>query len=363
MNSDTSIGPVRGRVAVLVAFALTALAPAAQAQGVQLKSDAVELRITGRLQVQYNQTSVPDQIYSTFFVRRARITAEVKINDFIEGKIQPEYGEGTVSLRDAYVDFIFSPAFRFRAGQFKRPFDRFELVSSTQILVIERTGGVRGVADCAGVDNVCSYSRFTEELNFSDRDIGFEVGGRISRFVWSAAMTNGRGPNNKVDQNGTKSYTGRLEYRHSDLVIGANIGVHDYPNDSTLTDEYAMAFGGDVDWGAYEQPGPHLKAGVTYGENWRNLRTAEPSKFLTTQAIGTYLIPVEARHLFGLEPLLRVSWGDPDTDVSGDDGWLITPGFVFHVYGRNKIAINVDVWAPATGPTEYSTKVQAYLYF
>ena len=67
-----------------------------------------------------------------------------------------------------------------------------------------------------------------------------------------------------VDENGTKSYTGRLEYRGSGLTFGAHVGAHDYPNDSTGTDEYAVAFGADVDWGQYEQPGAHIKAGVVY---------------------------------------------------------------------------------------------------
>ena len=355
----------RGRIAAAaVALAASAFASTAQAQ-VEIKSNALEIKFTGRLHMQWNQTSSTNAaVASTFFVRRARLTAEVKVSDFISGKIQPEYGEGTVGLRDAYVDLNFARQFRWRMGQFKRPFDRFELVSSTQILVIERVGGVRGIPGCAGVSNVCSYSRFTEKLNYSDRDLGFMFLGDVGRVRYSASVTNGEGPNDVVDENGAKSFTGRLEYRGAGLVFGANVGVHDYPSDSTGTDEYATAFGADVDWGRYEQPGPHVKAGVTYGENWKNLTTADPSKFVTAQGIVTYLFPIRGnRFVSGIEPVARVSWGDPDTDVSGDDGWLFTPGLVAHFSGRNKFAVNVDVWAPATGDTEYSVKVQSYLFF
>jgi len=349
--------------AAALAVASTMFAPAAMAQ-LEIKSKAMEIKFTGRVHMQWNQTSVTDAaVASTFFVRRARLSAEIKVTDFISGKIQPEYGEGSVSLRDAYVDLNFDRAFRFRAGQFKRPFDRFELVSSTQILVIERAGGVRGIADCAGVGNVCSYSRFTEKLNYSDRDLGFQFLGDVGNIRYSAAVTNGQGPNSRVDENGTKSYTGRLEYRGAGLVIGANVGVHDYINDSTLNDEYATAFGADVDWGQYEQPGLHVKAGATFGDNWKNLTTPDPSRFVTAQGMLTYLIPVESRFAFGVEPVARVSWGDPDTDVDGDDGWLFTPGAVVHFTGRNKFAVNVDIWSPATGDTEYSVKAQMYLHF
>jgi hypothetical protein len=189
------------------------------------------------------------------------------------------------------------------------------------------------------------------------------MGGQVGQVVWSAAVTNGQGPNSRVDENGTKSYGGRLEYRGSGLVIGANVGVHDYINDSTANDEYATAFGADVDWGVYEQPGPHVKAGVTFGDNWRNLTTPDPSRFVTAQGIVTYLFPVNTPHMFGIEPVARVSWGDPDTDVNSDHGWLFTPGLVAHFTGRNKFALNVDIWSPATGDTEYSVKAQMYLHF
>ena len=51
---------------------------------------------------------------------------------------------------DAYVRLTFGSGFRATIGQFKRPFDVFELTSSTQTLVIERAGGVDGVSACAG---------------------------------------------------------------------------------------------------------------------------------------------------------------------------------------------------------------------
>ena len=353
----------------MVSFAGVALAALAAVQPanaqVEIKSNAMEITLAGRLHMQWNHSSSTDAaVTSTFFVRRARLTAEVKVTDFISGKIQPEYGEGTVGLRDAYVDLNFDRAFRFRAGQFKRPFDRFELVSSTQILVIERVGGVRGISGCSDVGNVCSFSRFTEELQYSDRDLGFQILGDVGKVRYSASVTNGEGPNDRVDENGTKSYSGRLEYRSSGLTFGAHVGVHDYINDSTGTDKYAIAYGADVDWGHYEQPGPHVQAGVVYGDNWQNLRTPDPSKFVSAQGVVAYMFPIrENRFVYGIEPVARVSWGDPDTDVSSDDGWLFTPGLVCYFSGRNKFAINVDVWSPATGNTEWSGKAQMYLYF
>jgi hypothetical protein len=339
-----------------------------QAHGqVEISSKAMSMKIDGRLHFQFNHTSVETaQLPTSFFVRRARLEFDIKVNDFISGRLQPEFGEGVTGLRDAFVKLNFSPALQATFGQFKRPFDLFELTSSSQILVIERAGGVRAIADCAGVGNVCTLSRFTEKLNYSDRDLGVMVDGGLGRsglHYW-ASITNGRGPNNDIDENGSKSFTGRLAYEVGPVRIGGNVGVHDYPNDSTGTDAYGTAFGADVDWGEFEKPGPHVQVGFIYGDNWKNLTTPDPTKFMTGQVIGTYMFPInENRFVYGIEPVFRASWGDPDTDVRDDGGWVFTPGFAIHFTGRNKFAVNVDVWTPATGDTEYSLKAQTYLHF
>ena len=65
----------------------------------------------------------------------------------------------------------------------------------------------------------------------------------------------------------------------------------------------------------------------------------------------------------GIEPLLRLSVGDPDTGRDADAGTVFTPGVMFYFQGRNKIGANLDIYSPQTGDTELSLKVQTYLYF
>ena len=72
-----------------------------------------------------------------------------------------------VDLKDAYVTFDFAPELALTMGQFKRTFDLFELLSSTDISLIERDGRVGGVDTCTGVGGVCSYSGLTERLGFA----------------------------------------------------------------------------------------------------------------------------------------------------------------------------------------------------
>lgn len=355
------------RFAGALAVALATSSTSALAQ-VKIESKAAEITLTGRLHLQWNTTSVDGPISNEFLIRRARLTAEIDFNDWISGKIQPDYGEGGISLKDAYLRLSFDPAIRATLGQFKRPFDLFELTSSTQILVIERAGGIRGVDTCAGPGGICTYSRLTEKLGYSDRDIGVLLEGDLGdRVEYSASVTNGTGANTE-EENGSKSFTGRLAVAAApDLTVAANAGVHDYERENALgvmENEYATAFGADLEYGNYSS-GLHLQAGITAGDNWQNLdATGDPTTFVTAQGILTYKLPLsDSRFLEAIEPVARLSWGDPDTDADDDEGILFTPGLVAFFAGRNKLAINADIWSPSQGDTELSVKVQSYLHF
>ncbi|MFQ5690866.1 MAG: porin [Gemmatimonadota bacterium] len=341
-------------------------APAARAQ-VKLQSNATEITLTGRVQTQFNTTSVSEELASEFLLRRVRLTAEVEVGDFISGKVQPDFGEGDVNLKDAWLRLNFGRGLRLKFGQFKRPFDLFELTSSTKILVIERAGSIRGVSSCGGVGGICSLSRFTEALGYSDRDIGVMLDGqdRSRRLRYMVSVTNGAGAN-KAETNDGKTFTGRLEYSLRDGVrLAGNVSVHDFidtvTSDSTA---YATAYGADVEVGDYDG-GWHLQAGVVGGDNWKRLDpTGDPRTYVTAQGILTHKSPVHgSRYLEAIEPLARVSWGNPDTNAADDQGWLITPGFALHLRGRNKIALNVDIWTPTQGDSELSFKAQSYLHF
>lgn len=325
---------------------------------------AAEISIGGRLHTQFNTSSVDSEPSSDMLVRRARVDAFVKINDFLSGFVQPEYAGTRAFLQVAYVRLNFAPALHAMIGQYKRPFDLFTQTSSTDILVIERTGAIRGVGACSGVGGMCSYGQFMEKLKLSTPDIGviLDGGDRAGRFSYAVAITNGAGQN-VPDENGTKSYTGRLVIAPSSgLHLSGDLAWHDYVEPSG-TNGYARVVGGDVELGNFTR-GLHVQAGAVTGDNWLNYLAGGPSTFATAQAIVTYKLPVRhAPYAEAIEPLARVSWGDPDTAIPQDGGVLVTPGIVWFVSGRNKFAANLDLWHPQAGPTEWGIKIQSYLYF
>ena len=345
--------------AVAAASVLAATPVSAQ---VQLPDD-VRIHLTGRLHAQFNTTSVDGESSSEFLIRRARLGAEVDVGRHVTAKIEPDFGEGGIDLKDAWVRLNLDPAFRISAGQFKRPFDLFELTSSNRILVVERAGGIRGVADCSGPGGVCSLSRLTEQLQFADRDIGVLFDGTRGSVSWAAAITNGAGANTS-DENGSKSFTGRLELAvQSGVVIAISGALHDYVHLATGDDQLAHAVGIDAELGTYAE-GPHLQAGIVVGENWLNpISTDAGSTFFAAQTIITHRKNLTRGPITGIEPLVRLSLGNPDTDASADHGWLLTPGVNLHFVGRTRLALNVDVWLPDVGAEEWSFKGQAFFYF
>ena len=346
---------------LLPAFvAIAVAAPAVADAQVEIRARAATITIGGRLHTQYSLSSI-DGAENDFFTRRARLIAEVRVNDFLSGRVQTDFAGGAVALKDAHVTFSFSDAFELTLGQFKRSFDLFGLASSTELSLIERDGRVEGLSTCSGVGSVCSYSRFTERLGFSDRDMGVRVAGASGRVSYQASFTNGTG-GDTPDENDAKSMSGRVTVHATENVrVSGQVGLHDFVD--AAGNATALAFGGDVEMGTWRD-GLLVQAALVGGDNWEVLDAQlDPATFLTFQGVASYYYPLEGGRFVGVEPVARVSWGDPDTAVDDDGGLLVTPGVMLYVLGRNRIGVNLDYYAPQAGSSEFSLKIQSFLYF
>lgn len=359
----------RMRKPVFLVLLLALLTPTAPVAGqVEISARAANLRLGGRLHAQFASSSAEDGTGADMFLRRARLIADLRITDLLDGRLQTDFAGGQAQVQDAYFRLNFDPGFRISFGQFKRAFDPFELASSTELPVIERDGRVSGIGDCAGVGGACSLSRFTEKLAYAGRDMGIRLEGAASggKVSYQASLTNGTGLN-VGDENDTKSVAGRLVFEVGEGVrLAANASVHDYANPADEEDtDYGTAWGGDVEIGDYRD-GLHVQAGVIAGDNWKSTdpTTGAVPGFVTAQGIISFYAPLADDPRFSaIEPLARVSWGDPDADLDDDAAVIFTPGLMLYVSGRNRIGANVDIYRPQDGDTDYSVKVQAFLYF
>jgi len=359
-------------------LALLAAAPLS-AQKAEIVSGPLKLGFTGRLQFQFNTTSVDAQeagtdvepAANTFETRRIRAAVELTLADWIGGMIETDVAMGRLQVRQAWIDLGFSDAFALKAGQYKKPFSLIQLTSSSKIPMIERNVRIRDLADAietADADGVLSKFHgaallgeeqlLLETLGYDSYDMGASLHGKIGSFGYEAGLFNGTG-SDKADENGVKSFASRVTYRlptTTYLTVGAEASVRDYlvgPETKKGT-----ALGADLEWGEYKKPGVWLMAEGTMGDNLVG------GDFRAAQAVATYYIPTNGR-VEGVAPVFRVSWGDPDQDVADDAGLLLTPGLNLHFFTRNQLMFNWDWYLPQGDAfsKQHAFRAQVQLYY
>lgn len=358
---------------------LAAIFTLAAVQQTAAQTTYPNVKLTGRLQEQfyffgnedYASTTGPQ---SNFFTRRARIEARGQINEYITVYIQPSFeggrsisgsnscspvivdnplpdtvsvnctfsGTGGVRLRDAWIDVRLSKpetktAFIIRAGQEKRPFSRYELLSSNNLPSIERGGG-RGLIASQSNDlfggagflahDVGAHARVEHKLDATGRMV-----------ILTAGVYNGRGESVN-DNNNAKSFGVRATADvYSKLGIGAAVFSHDQivGADSSFRN---TAWGVDAQWNKVGEPG--LFALVEYLSGERPVVGTPRMRGL--QALAAYNIRMKSptSWLYAIEPSIRVDLADPDTDVDDNGSTLITATLGFYASSRAQFRVGFE---------------------
>ena len=137
-----------------------------------------------------------ETVTDSFLVRRARPSLRGRIGRRFEFYLNPDFAGGTLVVHDAYLDTIFSPAFRIRAGKGKTPFGMERLHSATNLLFFERA---------------------LPNALVPNRDVGVQVLGDISGGLVSylGGVMNGvaDGGSGDLDASDSKDVSGRLIVR------------------------------------------------------------------------------------------------------------------------------------------------------
>lgn len=351
--------------------------------GQQVTSGAVRLRLTGRVQAQFNTTSVDEEELrslgaeptpipgTTFEIRRARLGADVEYNDMVTGKVELEFAMARLLMRDVYANLNFDPRLQLRMGHMKRPFSLLSLTSSATYPVIERGVRIRGLPDALKLQDTASVlTRFGSRLigeeqflldafEYQNFDVGAMLHGRAGQFGYSLGLFNGTG-SDSLANTGANSVVGRVTlqpWAQRPLVLGAGVSTRDVRLADSLEIEtrYGGAWEVDLEYGAFRRTGLRVLAEVSGG---RNLATADDT-FLAGQGIVSFFRPVEQRRFEGWEVAGRASFGDPRTDIDGDAGLLLTPGFNIYFSGRNRLMFNWDVFIPQGGNFETGNAFRA----
>jgi hypothetical protein len=364
------------RVMLMAAAVLVLGAAPARAQ-----APTVTVSMTGRMQFQWNTTSVDAAevgepiASSTFETRRVRLGANVRVGDWIRGYIEPEFALGRLQLKQVWMAMEFDPSLVVRAGQFKKPFSVIHLTSSTAHPMIERGVRIRGLTEALALQNQGELSSVRDNLLVGEQhalletqgylayDLGVALEGRLGGFGWSAGVFNGNAADTR-DENSGKSLAARLTYA-VDAGVPVTLGGAwsrrelNWPAASDPDTRTGDAFELDIELGGLRQ-GWWALAEVSSGTN---LATEE--RFLGAQGVAARFIPTGGARIEGVEPMARVSYGDPDDSVDGDAGVLLTPGVNLYFAGRNRLMLNWDVFVPESDRFEkqHAGRAQINLHF
>lgn len=329
------------RACSLLFLAATVIPPShAAAQNasdpVGVTTDALELQVGGRLHTQLNTTSIAGEPASELFIRRARVELGVQLPNGVSGAIQPEFGNGQVSLKDAFVEMEISPSLAVRAGNTYRPFGLLEQTSSKRILPVERGLRVRGLP---------AWDEYAvlNELDYSDRDVGLVLLGAPSENVDVTAGVF-RGPlHGQAGANSSYQYAGRVRGRVAEEVrIGTAWSSRHFVTGPGPELERGHAFEIDLEYGSFA-PGLHVLAEVAFGD----ADQVADANFHGGHAWLAYRTePLEGRDVM-VEPLLRLSYADVgmgEQPLTPPGGTLLTPGVAVYLGPVNRIAVNYDFW-------------------
>jgi len=337
------------------------------------------IKLSGRLQEQFYYFGNEDYAGTTgpqsnFFTRRARIEARGQINEYISIHIMPSFeggrsvsgsnscspvvvdgplpdtvsvncsfsGTGGVRLRDAWIDVRLTrpetrTAFIVRAGQEKRPFSRYELLSSNNLPSIERGGG-RGVIASQSNDLFGSAGFLSHDVGAHARvEHRLDATGRL--IVVTAGVYNGRGESVN-DNNNAKSFGVRGT---ADIYRKLSIGAALFSHDQILASDSAFrntAWGIDAQWNKVGEPG--LFALVEYLNGERPV--AGTPRMTGLQALAAYNIRMQSptSWLYAIEPSVRVDIADPNTDVDDDGSTLITATIGFYASSRAQLRVGFE---------------------
>lgn len=134
-----------------------------------------------------------EQVVDTFSFRRLRPYLRGRLSRRFEFYLDPDFAGGTLVVQDAYVDTIFGPAFRIRAGKGKTPF---------------------GLERLHPASNLLFFNRALPTALAPNRDVGIQVLGDLSGGVigYLAGVMNGvpDGGSADADTNDGKDVSGRI---------------------------------------------------------------------------------------------------------------------------------------------------------
>lgn len=306
---------------------------------------------------------------SNFLVRRARIEVLGRLSERVSFFLQPSFEapRNRVRLRDAYVDLALSkPGAGItavaRAGQEKRPFGRYELLSSNNLPSIERGAG-GGLAIGSSTNDLFTANGFlAHDVGLSAR-AELPVGSR--RLEVKGGVYNGQGESFN-DINGAKSWGVRATMGvFGKLNVGASYADHetaqlidpDVPNGPVGPTVRNQAVGLDFLWGAPGNPGLLLIGDYMNGED----TTAARNPIEGGQIVGAWHFRLKnpSALVYAVEPVVRADWSTANADDPSQELFLFSIGGGLYFSPRTHLRLLWETQRPADDTREETSGFRA----
>ena len=255
----------------------------------------------------------PLPITNTFTLRKARPILSGRIARFFDYRLMAEFGGGTATVLDAYVDTRFSTKFRVRAGKDKSPVGYEVLIGDAALLFPERS---------------------LVSALLPNRDVGIQVQGDLAggKLFYAGGVMNGvvDGTNSTadVDTNSSKDLAGRVVVQPFRRVVAAGatapapgplsgfgfqIGGSTGRQNGALPSFRTTA--GSQTWFSYASAAGTTPAALANGDRHR----VTPAVFYYYKAFGTF-----AEYAASTQ---AVSRGATSRDVT-NTGWQIAASYL-----------------------------------
>lgn len=312
-------------------------------------SEKSKVIFSGRLHAQFhtsNVKAVPSN--SSFFVRRARLTAEYEnMPGTLAAEVQYDLGEGDADLKSGLVDLRLSPRFNIMLGQYKKPFSLWEQTSSRKIAVIERANSIMGSKGKS------SNHLLEDDGLYAGRDIGAMLHGEADKVEYYLGVFNGNGSNTEGDDDDGKLVVGRIVINSlKDLAFGASVArraVSSYadPVRQVTASANFEAFEFDFEYGIrhdVSRTGVWIQTEFAYGSN---PYFSDSAKFLGFAFIGSYNVRLsKGRKAYSVRPAFRFDYAKGNTDDDDTGNILFTSGLDIFLDKHNKVQMNLDINLP-----------------
>jgi hypothetical protein len=241
-------------------------------------------------------------------------------------------GEVVTRLKDGYLFYEPHPLIRASAGQFKAPFDVEELISTSDMLFIERSVGNRGVLGIEG-PNLEGLTQGRQVGLRLDSEPFFFVGdGDGPGVSYELAVTNGTPANTSHNDNDDVAYFGRVNLHWGDMV---SVGGGGFYNDLTLGQppdqlgETRTGFTADVLANAF---GVSLLANIVQVD----IEAAPEVAAEQTRTARAYQAQIAYEEPFlGIQPAYRFAYYDPATNLDEDETSPAFEALTYHTIGLN----------------------------